>query len=338
MLAAAVDAGASDIHLDPQRDGHICVRWRCDGCLVRKSQWDKDLSGQLPALLSRIKVLAGLDVAERRLPQDGSFRFNQGEDWDVRIATAPTILGERLAMRLLRTRAGNALTELGMTQTQVAVMRNHIRAPQGMILMAGPTGCGKTTTVYAALREIDRDARSVISIEDPVEYVLKGASQVQVRHDLGFDFATALRASLRHDPEVIFVGEIRDAETAEIAFRAGLTGHLVVSTIHTLSAAMTEARLRDMGLPIWLIRGALRLVISQRLVRLVCEFCKSGSEDDNTRGCAHCQSTGYRGRSAVCELLEYSGDSETAPEVVGESMRVAVAKRTDEAEQLRVLG
>ena len=321
LLYAAWLRQASDIHLDPERDD-VRVRLRVDGQLEDYRRIPMDLHGEL---LSRIKVLGGMDIAEKRAPQDGRFRhaFGPEQDVDLRVATLPTKHGERATIRLLAMRM-EALTleSLGMTGRDLACVESAIRRPHGLILTTGPTGCGKTTTLYAALRRITgQRAVNAIAVQDPVEYDLPGVALVEVDAAQKVTFAKALRSILRHDPDVILIGEIRDAETVDIAIKAALTGHLVLATLHTNSAPSAVTRLIDMGTDRYLIAAVLRLVAAQRLVRRLCPYCRveaplrpeqaaalgqpdaEGAPAFSARGCKYCAGRGYSGRIGLFELL-----------------------------------
>lgn len=321
ILTGALQAGASDVHVEPGRDG-TTVRYRIDGVLHTTMRVPRSAS---PALLSRLKLMAGMDIAERRRPQDGRSRMRgQRGEVDLRVSTLPSLYGETLVMRLLRKGAERLdITDVGFTDAQLAVVRGAIERPQGLVLMTGPTGSGKTSTLYAFLSELADDQRNIITLEDPVEYQLDGVNQTQIREDIGLSFARALRTVLRQDPDVVMVGEIRDPETAELALQASLTGHLVFSTLHTNDAAGAVVRLRDLGIPSYLIASSLTMVVAQRLVRVVCPRCATDraptewetgelhlSPRDIERGtfrrgtgCVDCAHTGYRGRGGVFEVL-----------------------------------
>ena len=359
LLREMACRGVSDLHLEPQAAGgqgpggaarpQLRVWVRLHGALARLPDWEKRLDGHAAAVLARLKVLASLDVAQRRLPQDGSFRIQaQGGDggescWDLRLATAPTQHGERATVRMLGQSVRPGLHELGCSARQRGAIDVCLQRPHGLILAVGPTGSGKTTSLYAMLRQLDMERRCVLTIEDPVEYDLPQAGQVQVNAEIGLSFAVVLRSLLRHDPEVMMVGEIRDAETAEIAFRAALTGHLVLSTLHTATARGAAERLREMGLPDWLVRSALRLVVSQRLLPRACRRCWDPAGADGQSmpaGCAACLHTGCRGRVGVFEVHEGRGGDW---ELVGESMRegaqaLVAAGEVAAPEAERVLG
>jgi type II secretory ATPase GspE/PulE/Tfp pilus assembly ATPase PilB-like protein len=317
ILRQAYISRASDVHFEPGKDS-LKVRLRVDGRLI---DYPVDYShGEAAALLSRIKVLSGLDISEQRLPQDGGMHHSvaEGREFDIRVATLPTRWGERGTLRLLEQDAsGLSLTGLGMADDTLARFRKAIVRPHGMVLVTGPTGSGKSTTLYAALQEIVSPEINVLTVEDPIERVIDGVSQVQVGAKIGF--AAALRGFLRHDPDVIMVGEIRDAETTDIAMKAALTGHLVFSTLHTNSAVSAVTRLRDIGAERFLIASTLIAVIAQRLVRRLCGQCKAsrpaeaherellslepGSVLYEPAGCPLCTGTGYRGRIGLFETL-----------------------------------
>jgi general secretion pathway protein E len=319
LVARALAARASDIHIEPMAD-RIVVRIRVDGVLCEIEPPAAQLHG---ALVGRIKVLARLDVAERRLPQDGRARFAvAGREVDVRVSIVPTVHGESVALRLLdQARAPLALDRLGFSAATLDGLARALIRPNGIVLVTGPTGSGKTTTLYAALGQLEAPERKIVSVEDPVEYQLAGITQIQVKPDIGLGFPAVLRAVLRHDPDVIMIGEIRDAETAQIAIQAALTGHLVLATLHTNSAAASIARLLDMGVPGYLLTATLAAVLGQRLVRRLCPACSvpidlpadllerlgvAAAEGGAVRravGCAACGETGFAGRSAVGELL-----------------------------------
>ncbi|MDR2129772.1 MAG: GspE/PulE family protein [Odoribacteraceae bacterium] len=319
MINEAKMLGSSDIHIETYE--HRCrVRFRVDGKLVERYAVNHE---EYPSLINKIKIRANLDIAEKRLPQDG--RINHAGDqepFDIRVSILPTLEGEKVVLRLLAKNVGETgLSTLGFNKEQFQLFRQAISKPNGIILISGPTGSGKTTTLYATLREINKEELNVVTIEDPVEYTLEGINQVPVRESIGMDYAIALKTFLRQDPDVIMLGEIRDGETARMAIRAALTGHLVLSTIHTNSAWGTITRLLDMEIPPYLVANTLNLSVAQRLVRLLCPACKrivargEGDSDleryldaDITRyavptGCKQCFYTGYKGRRAVYELV-----------------------------------
>jgi general secretion pathway protein E len=328
LIERAVELRASDIHIEPFRSG-LTVRMRVDGMLRAMPA----PPGVMPqALVSRIKILAGLNIAERRLPQDGAARLRVGRsEIDVRVATMPTQHGESAAVRLLpRDRGLLELSKLGLSSHDEAVLKKLLALPHGMIVITGPTGSGKTTTLATMLSILNETTRKILTIEDPVEYEIPGINQSQVKPSIGLTFATALRAFVRQDPDVIMVGEIRDAETANIAIHAALTGHLVLTTLHTETAAAAVPRLLDLGVEGFLLKSTLRAVIAQRLVRMLCDRCKTQRKlaaDDLARdprygmvgfaagdvvheacGCERCGASGFRGRGGVFEVLEIAGE------------------------------
>jgi type IV pilus assembly protein PilB len=321
ILLEAVQRGASDIHLEPGEQA-FQVRYRVDGVLQDVMNPAKRLE---PAVVSRIKIMANLDISERRLPQDGRIKFREAaREVDFRVSIIPALLGESVVLRLLdRTSLRLDLTQLGFDPWSLEQFQKAIHSPHGMILVTGPTGSGKSTTLYSALQTVNSPDIHILTLEDPVEYNLPRVNQVQVKDEIGLTFASALRSFLRHDPDVILVGEMRDLETAQIANRAALTGHLVLSTLHTNDAASTVARLLDMGIPPFLLSSSLRLVVAQRLIRKICEDCKEPHDIDEAtlvpyvhtprgdgritvfkgRGCAGCNQTGLKGRIAIYEVM-----------------------------------
>ncbi len=321
----ALQVGASDVHLQPQESG-LVIRSRVDGVLQTQTQADKRIAA---ALSQRLKLMAGLDISEKRLPQDGRFSLRLRERTvDVRLSTLPSQYGESVVMRLLgQGDTVRRLDAIGMPADMLVRFREILGRASGMVLVTGPTGSGKTTTLYAALAEIDADTLKIITVEDPIEYRLPGLTQVQVNDKIDLDFARVLRATLRQDPDVILVGEMRDAETALIGLRAALTGHLVLSTLHTRDAISTPFRLLDMGAPSFMVASSLQAVIAQRLVRHVCDNCAepqaptpqervwldvhgvdAAFRPRRGRGCSACNGTGYAGRIGVYELLEMDAD------------------------------
>ncbi|MBP8287026.1 MAG: type II secretion system ATPase GspE [Rhodoferax sp.] len=311
LLTQAARDGASDIHIEPY-ERHSSVRFRVDGSLREVVQPNRALHA---ALISRLKIMAELDIAERRLPQDGRISLRIGtRAVDVRVSTLPSAHGERAVLRLLDKSEGRlSLEALGMQGQVLQQFEQLISQPHGIVLVTGPTGSGKTTTLYAALSRLDAGHNNIMTVEDPIEYELAGVGQTQVNPKIELDFAKALRAILRQDPDIIMIGEIRDFETAQIAIQASLTGHLVLATLHTNDAASAVTRLTDMGVEPFLLSSSLLGVLAQRLVRKLCPKCKQaasqGSEADPVRtvfqpvGCEHCGHTGYSGRSGVFELL-----------------------------------
>jgi MSHA biogenesis protein MshE len=370
----ATQVRASDIHIEPQ-DARLQIRFRIDGVL--HLQTEADIRIATPLAL-RLKLMADLDISEKRLPQDGRFAVKvRNQRVDVRISTMPTQFGESVVMRLLN-QAGTTLRldAIGMPPALVERFRAIVQRPNGLVLVTGPTGSGKTTTLYSALAELNSVEKKLITVEDPVEYRLPGINQVQVNEKIELSFARVLRSALRQDPDIVLVGEMRDQETAQIGLRAAMTGHLVLSTLHTNDAASTPLRLMDMGVPRYMVGGSLQAVLAQRLVRVICESCSTEYRPqapeyawlrpelrelaETTRffhgkGCSHCNGTGYRGRTGVYELLEMTRgvlDAANHPdpshflkaaqaEMAGETLRrhavqLAVQGRTTIAEAMRV--
>ena len=310
---------ASDIHIEPEEDG-ARVRLRTDGVLYEAAQLTKPV---MQAVVSRIKVLAGMDIAEKRLPQDGSIKLElDGRSVDLRISTLPTILGEKAVIRILdRERFALKLDALDFTPRNLELYRSLYSSGNGIVLLTGPTGSGKTTTLYATLTELNSDERNIVTVEDPVEYRIASINQVAVNEKAGLTFASGLRNILRQDPDIMMIGEIRDLDTAQTAIHAALTGHLVLSTLHTNSAAGAVVRLIDMGIEPFLVASALRGVVAQRLVRRICPHCKTtyaASYEEKAclnvdagaeltlykgAGCEHCRGTGYLGRMALQEVM-----------------------------------
>jgi general secretion pathway protein E len=319
LLLQALRERASDLHFEPYEQRSV-VRFRVDGVLRDIIEPPRALHA---ALVSRVKIMASLDIAEKRLPQDGRISLKLGDrQVDVRVSTLPTGPGERVVLRLLDKEAARLdLTALGMSDTTLRTVDGLIREPHGIVLVTGPTGSGKTTTLYAALSRLPRGAVNMMTVEDPIEYALDGVAQTQVNPRIELDFARALRAILRQDPDVIMIGEIRDLETAQIAVQASLTGHLVLATLHTNDAASAVTRLADMGVEPYLLASSLLGVLAQRLVRTLCPACKSANAPSPSEqkiladigaaagsvhdapGCPECNHTGFRGRTGVYELL-----------------------------------
>jgi general secretion pathway protein E len=335
LIAQAVEMKASDIHLEPM-ESEFRVRFRVDGVLRAMESPPLRLAA---AIVSRVKIMAKLNIAERRLAQDGRIATAvRGRDVDLRIATTPTIHGESVVIRILdRSQVKLDLPALGFDEPAIGLARALAGRPHGIVLVTGPTGSGKTTTLYALLTEINTVDKKILTIEDPVEYHLHGINQVQVKPQIGLGFANALRAFLRHDPDILMIGEIRDYETAQIAVQAALTGHLILSTLHTNDAPSAVTRLLDMGLQDYLLTSTLSGVVAQRLVRLLCPHCRDayvlpaewierfriGGFGDapvayRARGCAACRNTGYSGRAAIVEVLP-----------VDDAIRQAIMRRTD---------
>ncbi len=322
IISQSIKARASDIHIEPFQDS-FKVRYRVDGLLLDLLTPPKWIQA---SLISRIKIMAKLDIAEKRLPQDGRIDVRIGEnDIDIRVSTVPTIFGERVVLRLL-SKSGALLTlsEFGLGDEKLATIDTLIREPNGIVLVTGPTGSGKTTTLYAILTAINSPSVNIITVEDPIEYQLNGVGQIQVNRKIGLTFAKGLRSIVRQDPDVILVGEIRDGETAEIAVQSALTGHLVFSTLHTNDSASAVTRLVDIGMEPFLLSSALNAVIAQRLIRKLCEECKEAYHPDErlttlaglnaeqsksttfykAQGCDQCFNTGYKGRMAIMEIME----------------------------------
>ena len=316
IVKQAIDERASDIHIEPFKD-KISLRYRIDGVLHEIPPPAKHL--HLP-IISRIKILAKLDIAEKRLPQDGSFTVRiEGRNIDLRVAAMPTIYGEKIVLRILdKTGIPLDLAQMGFLPQQLELFRWAIKAPYGLIFLTGPTGSGKSTTLYAALNEIKSSTKNIVTVEDPVEYHMEGLNQVQIKPEIGLTFASALRAFLRQDPDIMMVGEVRDLETAEICVRSALTGHLVLSTLHTNDAPSAITRLIDIGIEPYLLLPSLLLVVAQRLVRRLCPDCKDPYEPTSeereryklgtdliykAKGCDKCNLIGYRGRTCIAEVL-----------------------------------
>ncbi len=327
VFEEAVRMRASDIHIEPQ-DGYLRIRFRIDGVLHIQTDADIKIAN---AVVLRLKLMSGLDISERRLPQDGRFNIKvRNAPIDVRLSTMPTQFGESAVMRLLIQATGlMGMDKLGMSPRILERVRHVIQRPNGMVLVTGPTGSGKTTTLYAALSELNTPERKVITVEDPVEYRLPNINQVQVHEKIELTFDRVLRSALRQDPDVILVGEMRDQVTAEIGMRAAITGHMVLSTLHTNDSVSTPIRLLDMGVPRYMVALSLQLVLAQRLVRVICESCTQphelspheqawlrtelGDAFDAVKafrgaGCTHCNGTGYHGRTGLYEMLEMTNE------------------------------
>jgi general secretion pathway protein E len=342
LLIEALEARASDVHLEGYADG-LRVRYRIDGVLQPAPSPPPHLTA---AIISRLKIMAELDIAERRMPQDGRIRLRlQNRQVDVRVSTVPTLRGESVVLRLLDKERGRiSLPELGMAPDTLELFSEVVSRPHGIVLVTGPTGSGKTTTLYAAVEMIKTGREKILTVEDPVEYELPGVPQVPVNEKVGVTFAAALRSLLRQDPDIILVGEIRDADTAQIATQAALTGHLVLSTLHTNDAPTALTRLLDLEVAAYLVASTVDAVLAQRLVRVICAHCKVVTEPDKAtrrrldvealglariwkgQGCDECRGTGYRGRTGVYELL-----------VMDNELRLEVQRRRG-SEELRQLG
>jgi len=315
IIHSAVDLGISDIHIEPY-EKRVRVRYRLDGYLQEVADIPHH---QKDAVVSRIKVMASLDIAEKRRPQDGRIKVKRvnESDIDLRISILPVQFGEKVVIRILdRSRLKLELESLGFESEELALFKETIKLPYGLILVTGPTGSGKSTTLYSALSEINTLDKNIITIEDPIEYNVKGINQSQVHEEIDLTFANILRSILRQDPDVIMLGEIRDKETAEIAIRASLTGHLVFSTLHTNDSISAISRLIDMGVPAFLLAASLKLVLSQRLVRTLCTYCKSANSENGVSpaGCEKCNETGFRGRTSIIEALKVNNE---VAEIIG---------------------
>jgi type IV pilus assembly protein PilB len=328
IIGDAIRRGCSDIHIESY-EKRIRVRYRLDGRLQEMSPLPFKYRA---AIISRVKIMADLDISERRLPQDGRIKVKFGDRTvDLRVSVLPTIFGEKVVMRILDSKSVNVnLTKLGFSENSLAKFREAIHLPYGMILVTGPTGSGKTTTLYSALKQINNTSINIMTAEDPVEFNFEGINQVAVKSEIGLTFAASLRSFLRQDPDVIMVGEIRDGETAEIAVRSALTGHLVFSTLHTNDAPSTIDRLIDMGIPNYLVASCVGLVMAQRMVRKICPSCKQVAEVPKTtlqmlgfdeaeiksvktyegKGCSECNNTGYSGRTGIFEVMPVSAEIE----------------------------
>jgi type IV pilus assembly protein PilB len=322
LLREALRRSASDIHIEPFEES-LRVRFRIDGSLQEIQQLPMKLTS---AIVSRLKIMAELDICERRIPQDGCIRMRgqNGDEADFRLSTLPSVFGEKVVMRVLgRSNLNNDLSTMNIPPKQHDLIKTAITKPDGLVLVTGPTGSGKTTTLYACLTELNEPDSSLFTAEDPVEGTLKGVTQVQINNTVGLNFSAVLRSLLRQDPDVILVGEIRDKETIEIAIKAALTGHLVLSTLHTNDTAATVQRLLNMGVESYLIASAVNLIVAQRLVRKICEHCKEKVAIDTSiltkyeinpheieasglykgKGCKECGNTGYKGRKAIYEVM-----------------------------------
>ncbi len=374
MFEDAAQVNASDVHIEPQ-ERLLQVRFRIDGQLQLQTETDIKIA---PALVQRVKLMSGLDISEKRLPQDGRFNVRvQDTRIDVRLSTMPTQYGESVAMRLLNRSSGvQELRGLGMPPRLLARLQEIIQRTTGMVLVTGPTGSGKTTTLYAALNEVNTPDRKIITVEDPIEYRLPGLNQVQINEKIELTFGRVLRSALRQDPDIILVGEMRDTETAQIGLRAALTGHMVLSTLHTRDAASTPIRLIDMGTPRYMVASSLQAVIGQRLVRVNClncvepyqpsqqemQYLQGSVRDDGNplqlmrgRGCQFCHLTGYSGRTGIYEMLEMDAELAAAvnledtsafarlasKQMAGKSMRhhatqLVLAGKTTVSEAIRI--
>ena len=337
ILRQAINDRATDIHLEHFRD-EVLLRYRVDGILY-DTQIAEDIRYLYPAVISRIKVMSGLDIIERRLPQDGRTKVKIGKsEYDLRVSIIPTLYGENVVIRILPTAMLFSMSDLGMSEDGREILERLLKKPHGIIFVTGPTGSGKSTTLYACLSRLNTRGRKIVTIEDPVEYELRGVSQTQINSKIDLTFARILRSMLRHDPDVIMVGEVRDFETAEITIQTALTGHLVFSTLHTNDAAGGITRLIDMGIDPFLISSSVEAFIAQRLVRVICDKCKVGCEPGDMsyelkemlktqnsklktvykgKGCKACNNTGYIGRTGIYEILP-----------VGEEIRKLILEKT----------
>jgi type II secretory ATPase GspE/PulE/Tfp pilus assembly ATPase PilB-like protein len=354
----ALEMGATDVHIEPYFD-NIKLRYRVDG-MLQEIPVPKGVRRFHEAIISRLKVMADLNIAEKRLPHDGRLRVSIGkEDFDLRVSIIPTRFGETMCLRILNRKAiFLGLPDLGLEEEDLRIFEKLVNLPHGIVLVTGPTGSGKTTTLYAALArvlEISRE-RKVITIEDPVEYEMPGISQIQIHSEIGLTFADGLRSILRHDPDIILVGEIRDAETAEIAIRSSLTGHLVFSTLHTNDSVSSVNRLIDMGVESYLAASSLVSCLAQRLVRKICQYCKV--EDENIsphiraeiadllrispeevkawkgKGCTECNHTGYKGRVAIYEIFLVD---EKIQDMISEHESTSILRRTARENGMKTL-
>ncbi|MDN3580769.1 GspE/PulE family protein [Mucilaginibacter flavus] len=336
LIGEAKNLKSSDIHIE-RYENRCRVRIRIDGNMVERYLLKEE---DYPALINKVKIMGNLDIAEKRLPQDGRISFShQGHQFDIRASILPTLYGEKVVLRLLNNDATDIdLNSLGLSEFDLDNYLQGAKQPNGILLISGPTGSGKTTTLYATLKLLNKETRNILTIEDPVEYTLEGVNQVQLKESIGLTFAAALRTFLRQDPDVIMVGEIRDTETANMAIRAALTGHLVLSTIHTNSAWGTVSRLIDMGIPSYMVANTLNTTVAQRLIRLLCPHCKKAvaigasvypkqfkpfyevTAHHIAIGCEQCYYTGYKGRKAVYEVIPV--DMELAGEIKNGNMQV----------------
>lgn len=343
LIQEAKDLGSSDIHLEVYEEA-CRVRVRIDGQLIERYTVEKS---EYPALVNRIKIRSHLDIAEKRLPQDGRIFFRHfGSEFDIRVSVLPTMHGEKIVMRILSNDATHIdIQKLGFGERELGRYLEGIKRPNGIVLISGPTGSGKTTTLYATLKILNKATTNILTVEDPIEYTLKGINQVQVKENIGLSFSAALRSFLRQDPDIIMLGEIRDGETANMAIRAALTGHLVLSTIHTNSAWGTVSRLVDMGVPSFLLASTLNTTVAQRLIRLLCTDCKAEAPLSEKLlpasfepprplhshftpvGCEACYFTGYRGRKALYEVIPIDQELSNAIKTQRFEVSEALAER-----------
>jgi len=348
IIHQAIDEGASDIHIEPHYN-KVVLKYRIDGLLYEKQS--PSTSSYL-SIISRIKILSGMDIAEKRLPQDGGFTVKmQDRIIDLRVSTIPTIYGEKVVIRILdKSRVPLDLSKLGFSLDELEIIRKGISSSYGLVLLTGPTGSGKSTTLYSAINEIKTPTLNFLTIEDPVEFRIDGINQVQVKPEIGLTFANALRSFLRQDPDIILVGEVRDLETAEICVRAALTGHLVLSTLHTNDAPSTITRLIDLGLPNYLVMSSLRLIVAQRLVRKLCQYCKEPYEVKKeelsdgiilnspiiykAKGCQNCNFIGYKGRTVIAEVMFLDEEMKTK---INKSLSIEEIQKLAKAKGMKTL-
>jgi general secretion pathway protein E len=345
MIAQAVERRASDIHIEPF-EKEFRIRFRIDGVLFNQEQPPRELKA---AIISRLKLMAKLNIAERRLPQDGRIKLRiLGREVDLRVSTLPTLFGESVVMRLLDRSAGDFydLKKLGFDDYMLGRMEHYTSLPHGIFLVTGPTGSGKSTTLYSALKRINLPDKKIITIEDPVEYQMDGINQIHVNPAIGLTFATGIRHIVRQDPDVIMIGEIRDRETADIAIRSALTGHFVFSTLHTNDAPSAVTRLTDMGVDNYLISSSVVAVLAQRLVRVICRHCKESAGHSMTpfgnqietfrgRGCDECTGSGYHGRAGIFELMELNDETRQLIMANADASRLTDAARRNGMRSLR---
>ncbi len=360
LLMQAVKENASDLHIEPYED-EVMTRFRIDG-ILHMAPTPPNMRSIYSSVVARVKVMAGMDIAEKRLPQDGRIRAKiSGQELDLRVSTMPSQYGESVQIRILRKEGFLGINDLGFADKNLHIITSNISSPWGLILITGPTGSGKSTTLYACLSEINKPTRKIITLEDPIEYQIKGILQMQIQPKIGFDFALGLRHILRHDPDVVMIGEMRDSETAEIGVRASLTGHLVFSTLHTNNAAGAVTRLIDMGIKPYLVASALKCVVAQRLVRRICPSCKkskfisSKGLPVNTRsdtvevffgeGCPACYFTGYKGRYGIHEVLYIDEDirdmiisDASAQEIAGKAAEKGMRQLLEDGVHKALLG
>ncbi len=334
VLSEAIRLRATDIHIEPYMN-KVHLRYRIDG-ILREFKVPEDMYYIEPAIVSRIKIMSNLDVVEHRIPQDGrtKVQLQDGQEIDLRISIIPAYFGENVVIRILPTQILLDLDVIGFNPDDLQKIKKALQKPHGIILLTGPTGSGKTTTLYASLIRLNKPEVKIISIEDPVEYALEGITQIQVNPKVGLTFANTLRSVLRHDPDIMMIGEIRDSETADLAIRSALTGHLVFSTLHTNDAPSAIARLLDMGIEPFLLASSLEVLIAQRLIRLLCVACKG-------KGCDNCSDTGFKGRRAVFEILAVDDEirqmiigRKTASELAGKAKELGMRTLKDAGMQL----